>query len=406
MKKNKIVIWGIGKYFSVVYNSINNDLCTVVGIIDSNPSKKSSFVMGNIPVDSPDALSFIEWDYILVAAKNYQSILDKCNKMGINNNKIIIFWNIKDDSILIDYRAKRIVELEEENEKYKWKLENLPYELGLKTIPNVKSAEDLLHLIIGNKSSLCRFGDGEFEIIRGKERLWYQNVDAKLSIRLKEILQSNENNIIIAIANNFGNLDCYTEESANAIRQYLYGNTRKEIVNLLNKKRIYYDAYVSRPYIMYKDKTHANKVFNLLKKIWHKRNILIVEGYLSKMGVGNHLFSGANKIRRILCPETNAFNQYDAILSCIKKWVTEDELVLISLGPTATVLAYDLAKNNIQALDIGQIDNEYEWFLHKVSKRTEIPGKRVAELSWYHQPSDKVLSQTYKEEIIEQIGIG
>lgn len=362
--------------------------------------------MGNIPVDSPDALSFIEWDYILVAAKNYQSILDKCNKMGINNNKIIIFWNIKDDSILIDYRAKRIVELEEENEKYKWKLENLPYELGLKTIPNVKSAEDLLHLIIGNKSSLCRFGDGEFEIIRGKERLWYQNVDAKLSIRLKEILQSNENNIIIAIANNFGNLDCYTEESANAIRQYLYGNTRKEIVNLLNKKRIYYDAYVSRPYIMYKDKTHANKVFNLLKKIWHKRNILIVEGYLSKMGVGNHLFSGANKIRRILCPETNAFNQYDAILSCIKKWVTEDELVLISLGPTATVLAYDLAKNNIQALDIGQIDNEYEWFLHKVSKRTEIPGKRVAELSWYHQPSDKVLSQTYKEEIIEQIGIG
>ena len=70
------------------------------------------------------------------------------------------------------------------------------------------------------------------------------------------------------------------------------------------------------------------------------------------------------------------------------------------------MLAYDLAKNNIQALDIGQIDNEYEWFLHKVSKRTEIPGKRVAELSWYHQPSDKVLSQTYKEEIIEQIGIG
>jgi hypothetical protein len=36
-------------------------------------------------------------------------------------------------------------------------------------------------------------------------------------------------------------------------------------------------------------------------------------------------------------------------------------LILISLGPTATVLAYDLAKLGYWAIDIGHIDNEYEW---------------------------------------------
>ena len=37
---------------------------------------------------------------------------------------------------------------------------------------------------------------------------------------------------------------------------------------------------------------------------------------------------------------------------------------MIALGPTATVLAYDLAARGFWALDIGHIDLEYEWFLN------------------------------------------
>ena len=39
--------------------------------------------------------------------------------------------------------------------------------------------------------------------------------------------------------------------------------------------------------------------------------------------------------------------------------------MLIALGPTATILAYDLAEKGVQALDVGHIDIEYEWFLRK-----------------------------------------
>ena len=38
-------------------------------------------------------------------------------------------------------------------------------------------------------------------------------------------------------------------------------------------------------------------------------------------------------------------------------------MIIIALGPTATVLAYDLAMVGYWALDMGHIDLEYEWFL-------------------------------------------
>lgn len=49
--------------------------------------------------------------------------------------------------------------------------------------------------------------------------------------------------------------------------------------------------------------------------------------------------------------------------------VNKAKLVLIALGHTATVLAYDLAEVGYQAIDIGHIDIEYEWFLMRAPKK-------------------------------------
>ena len=89
----------------------------------------------------------------------------------------------------------------------------------------------------------------------------------------------------------------------------------------------------------------------------------------------------ACSISRILCPLQNAWNRYEEILEAVLEKVPKTALICISLGPCATVLAYDLAKNGYQALDIGQLDNEYEWYLRGVKKRIAIQGKMVAEIS-------------------------
>ncbi len=95
---------------------------------------------------------------------------------------------------------------------------------------------------------------------------------------------------------------------------------------------------------------------------------------------------------------------YDEILSAVKQYADANTLVLISLGPTATVLAYDLAMAGIQALDIGQLDNEYEWYLRNAAGRIEIPGKRVAELGKYHKVQE-IEDEAYKNQIVAGIGL-
>ena len=54
-------------------------------------------------------------------------------------------------------------------------------------------------------------------------------------------------------------------------------------------------------------------------------------------------------------------------------------LFLIALGPTATVLAYDLFKNGYQAIDAGHVDIEYEWYRMKAKRKVKIPSKYVNE---------------------------
>ena len=160
---------------------------------------------------------------------------------------------------------------------------------------------------------------------------------------------------------------------------------------------------MSRPYIIYKNKEQAQLVFDMLKIIWNNRNILVVEGIYVRMGVSNNLFNNAKNVRRIVCPAINAFEYYDKIIDSIRQNVMENELILISLGPTATILAYDLAKDGLQTFDIGQIDNEYEWFLRKADKRIQIPGKSVAEIDEYRLPKEIIVDYEYENQIVDRI---
>ena len=96
--------------------------------------------------------------------------------------------------------------------------------------------------------------------------------------------------------------------------------------------------------------------------------------------MGNDLFNNTKSIKRILCPAVNAFNVYQKIINQVKK-IDKSNLILLALGPTSTVLAYDLDKLGYRAIDVGHIDIEYEWFLRNATKKIQINNKYVIELS-------------------------
>ncbi len=397
----RVLIWGIGTKFEIVKNSINYQNCTVVGLVDTIKQG----IRDNYEIISPGEIKEKDYDLIVISPLCYESIVENCKSLEIPTEKLYIFWDeTQKKNPFIDEAKRQKAFLEARRAMYEQKRSNMPFEHGKGIFPKIHSAEAALHEIIIENKSLCRFGDGEFEIIRGKDRPWFQKADKRLADRLLEVLRSDEPQILIAIADNFGNLDKYTQDAADAIRAYMTaGTTRDDIIGMLDIKKDYFDAYVSRPYMMYQDKTQARVTFGLMKQLWKKRNLFIVEGEHSYMGVNNDLFEAAGNVRRMECPAKNAFQKYDDILEQACALVRPDELVLITLGPTATVLAYDMAKRGIQAIDIGQVDNEYDWYKKGSIEKEEISGKCVAELSHWHEPPMRFLDERHQNEIIARI---
>ena len=139
-----------------------------------------------------------------------------------------------------------------------------------------------------------------------------------------------------------------------------------------------------------------------MKKIWDKKDVVIIEGEQSRLGIGNDLFDNMKSIQRIICPSENAFEIYDKIYNEALK-IDKDKLVLLALGPTATVLAYDLFKAGYQAIDIGHVDIEYEWFLRKATKKIKIESKYVTEVKEGRENIQEVKDEKYKNEIVARI---
>lgn len=273
------------------------------------------------------------------------------------------------------------------------------YRLSKKySMPNVMTDSDTLDYILENRCSVCRYGDGELNIMRGVG-IKFQEYDSELSKRLHEIAAAPaKENTLICLPDIFRALDKFTVDNRKwfkrvlrCTRGYWYKFFRNEF---------YGDANLSRFYMEYLEKNRDDYV-NRLKLLWRDKRLLIVEGEKSRLGMGNDLFEQAKGIKRVLCPSDNAFAVYPEILEKVRCYVETGnfDLIICALGPTATVLAYDLTET-VQTLDLGHIDIEYEWYLRKAQTKQAIENKSVTEVK--DTCGDEV-EQTYAEQILTRV---
>ena len=255
--------------------------------------------------------------------------------------------------------------------------------------PQIMSVEDTINEIVDNKKSIARFGDGEFGIMCGVQRWRFQKNDEKLAHRLREVVQSEEKDILIGLIDFYGDLSTSKPERANGLRSYMTPEVREQHYAFLSKNKVYANTGMSRNLTL--------KMVENQKRIWDNRECIFIEGFQTRMGIGNDLFDNAASIKRILCPAESAFDRYDEILNEALKQ-PKDKLMLIALGPTASVLAYDLAKAGYQAIDIGHADVSYEWLLRGDAYKP-IPHKYVNEaLDGY--VVDEIHDPVYESQII------
>lgn len=290
------------------------------------------------------------------------------------------------------------IKLHKRYNKDKMKFDNLLYELkDPRTLENIKipkviSEEDSLYTTLSSGKSLARYGDGEFKLILG-ENISFQKYDKKLAERLKNILKNDNDNLLVGIIDIFG---CPPSDYMRKVAV----NCREEIYKYLDFEKEYLDSMFTRR-VKFVSNKQGMDYFSRIKQLWDNKDVVIVEGAGSRLGVGNDLFSNTKSIKRILCPIKDAFSKYDEILKeCLKQ---KDKLFILALGPTATVLADDLSKEGCTALDIGHLDTAYEAFLRGSEKFVHIEGKIVFNEERHNSMIKPCKDENYNKEIIANL---
>jgi len=202
-----------------------------------------------------------------------------------------------------------------------------------------------------NGYSIARFGDGEFfNIIQNRKPInKMQEYDNLLREKLLSIFDDPLDDLLIGIPR----MDKPNKWVSNFHKEFSKFIINKNVYN----KSIFASAFISRPHMI---GISNSEYFEELKSIWYERYVVIVN--FNERIILHELFDNCY-VKYIKIERKNCFSDYEFILDKCSKYFKEDVLFLISAGPTATCLAYDICKNIEQVIDIGQIV-----FEHLISK--------------------------------------
>lgn len=229
---------------------------------------------------------------------------------------------------------------------------------------NILSTEKSIDLLLDNEFSLSRYGDGELNIMMGGS-IHFQPFNKELSNRLREVLigYDDKSSLKIGVPLAINSTKGYNQ-FATEFWEMNMNTGRMHWLWFCGIRKKFLNASLTRCYIDYEAKNKSIVWFEKLKKLWIDKNILIIEGEGTKLGFENDLFVNTNSLKRIITKSNDAWSVYKKILDATLKIANNFDLILVSLGPTATVLAADIAKKGYRIVDIGHINLEYNQFSH------------------------------------------
>ena len=140
--------------------------------------------------------------------------------------------------------------------------------------PEVYNIETTLRAIIEKNASISRFGDGEVDIMAGRD-IPFQKYDDNLAEKMKIILKTEVEDFFVGIPDIFGDLSLYNRYARIYYKNHLRNN-RRIWAYLLNESKKYYCAGMTRPYMDLENKSCSMKYFELLCKIWEGKKVIIV----------------------------------------------------------------------------------------------------------------------------------
>ncbi len=226
-------------------------------------------------------------------------------------------------------------------------------------VPKIATIDETIDILINEKKSICRFGDGELNLINGKS-IPFQTFDNKLQARLIEVLSSTDNQVLIGIPA----IAFYSVSNVSDMNKSFWQKKgkrfRKVLLPYIDINRQYYPAEVTLAYSYYKN-YNMETYFAKFRRIWNNKDIVIITGETVFNKITCNIFDNACSIEYIYGSGSDAYAEYDKLLAkalCIDK----NKLIIAILGPTAKPLCYDLAIRGYQALDLGHIAKSYDFY--------------------------------------------
>lgn len=215
------------------------------------------------------------------------------------------------------------------------------------------SIEELIDHIVGERKSLIRYGDGEFDVIEGKS-IHYQEFEPGLSKKLDEIIEEyiqceEAAGFILAMPALFINCSGF-RILFSRLRLSCWSHARFLFHNRYDRNVHYGDAFL---FSRENEKSY--------RRIWIEPDIdkIIFVHNNSKYAREFEETYGLETVF-VQIPPQNAYEKADAILQEIKEKAAFDKnvMVLISAGPCGKILAYELAGAGIWAIDTGHCWDE------------------------------------------------
>ena len=224
---------------------------------------------------------------------------------------------------------------------------------------NIINEIDTIKKIINERKSITRFGDGEFYHLfntnfkkgKGAGR---QQCKPEIRSKLKEIISSNNEFILIGISG-FLARDDQVSRLYNYYTVYMKKFIKKTIKNLNDKypeliKRQFYSAEISR----LTNSNQIDQIISLFNDFFSNNKFIFVGNKIVIKLIKKKFINKFKSIDFYEVKRIHAYDDYDTILGdCQKMNENKDKIYLLSIGITATILSYDLAKLNYQAIDIG-----------------------------------------------------
>lgn len=227
--------------------------------------------------------------------------------------------------------------------------------------------QETLERVRAEKLSLARFGDGELGLTYSASfRVVYQGGSPALQSELGDILRGDGYDGVPLLVTIPGFAVPY-------YRQY-WAKYWSRMWPLLNPSATYGDTSVSREGLFRIDPAKGRALW---RAIWDGRDVCYVIGKGSRFDPIDALFDGVASHRTIFSKPAQAYDDVSRLVDEITSSLPRETLVLISLGPAATVLAARLARLGYWALDIGHIANAY---------RTVTEGAPAAEKTPWFRP--------------------